>query len=410
MRREAQQVAGLQRAALGLDDERALAGDDVEKLLLPVMVVVLHRVPGRESEEVGAQLACSQRLGEAVHSVLVSFVTLLGRDLGLDDCPRLAHGVLHRRSLRWFGAVPVLSPVASASNRRVAYTSRSLGARAPAAQPRRACLSADRGVRRHDTSEDMSRSARRRRDRRRTTNDTARAGRVVQQRWLARADLLPVTLIALAAGVSRLAWVAIVKAQPVSDFLFYYRGAVNIATGAGYSIRDHATAFFPVGYPALLAGVFKVAGTDTAVMKLTNVALWVVAAVLAYVLGKQVAGRTAGIVAGAIVACYPEYIVYSGLGASENLMVPLLLGTVVVLAGAAPRPHERPPRRPRRRVARCRDPRPLDGACPCPCCSSPICSSAAGRRHCDRPRPCSASVRWSSCRGWCATRSASALR
>lgn len=182
----------------------------------------------------------------------------------------------------------------------------------------------------------MSRSARRRRDRRRTTNDTARAGRVVQQRWLARADLLPVTVIALAAGVSRLAWVAIVKAQPVSDFLFYYRGAVNIATGAGYSIRDHATAFFPVGYPALLAAVFKVAGTDTAVMKLTNVALWVVAAVLAYVLGKQVAGRTAGIVAGAIVACYPEYIVYSGLGASENLMVPLLLGTVVVLAGAAP--------------------------------------------------------------------------
>ena len=135
----------------------------------------------------------------------------------------------------------------------------------------------------------------------------------------------------------RLVWVAIVRAQPVSDFLFYYRGAVNIAGGDGYSIRDHATAFFPVGYPAFLGAIFKVAGTDIAVMKLANVALWVVAAVLAYLLGKQVGGsRATGLVAGLIVALYPEYLVYSALGASENLMVPLLLATVVVLAGSRP--------------------------------------------------------------------------
>jgi 4-amino-4-deoxy-L-arabinose transferase-like glycosyltransferase len=153
-------------------------------------------------------------------------------------------------------------------------------------------------------------------------------------RLLSGMNLVPLTIVVAAAGATRLAWIAIVRAQPVSDYLFYYRGAVNIATGHGFSMLDHPTAFFPVGYPAFLAAVFSIAGTDVGVMRFANIALWMVAAGLAFLLGVRVGGRAVGIVAGLIVACYPEYVIYSGLGASENLMVPLLLLFCVVMAGA----------------------------------------------------------------------------
>ncbi|MGO8684093.1 MAG: ArnT family glycosyltransferase [Thermoleophilia bacterium] len=135
------------------------------------------------------------------------------------------------------------------------------------------------------------------------------------------------------AGVVRLAWVATIHAVPVSDYLFYYQTGVGLAAGHGYTILGHPTAFFPVGYPAFLAGLFTLFGTSLAVFKAANVVLWMLTAGLAYGLGVQLGGRRVGLIGGLLVALYPDYVIYSSLAASENLFIPLLLGALYVLAG-----------------------------------------------------------------------------
>lgn len=135
------------------------------------------------------------------------------------------------------------------------------------------------------------------------------------------------------AGLIRLAWVATIHAVPVSDYLFYYQTGASLAAGHGYTILGHPTAFFPVGYPAFLAGLFTLFGTSLAVFKAANVVLWMLTAGLAYGLGVQLGGRRVGLIGGLLVALYPDYVIYSSLAASENLFIPLLLAALYVLAG-----------------------------------------------------------------------------
>jgi 4-amino-4-deoxy-L-arabinose transferase-like glycosyltransferase len=161
----------------------------------------------------------------------------------------------------------------------------------------------------------------------------------VTQRTIARLrpHLLPLLAVVGLAGAVRLAWVATIHAPPVSDYLFYYQTAAGLTAGHGYAILGHPTAFFPVGYPAFLAALFALFGTSLATLKAANVALWALAAALAYVLGVQLGGRRVGLVGGLIVALYPDYVIYSSLAASENLFVPLLLGACCALAGGVAR-------------------------------------------------------------------------
>jgi 4-amino-4-deoxy-L-arabinose transferase-like glycosyltransferase len=130
---------------------------------------------------------------------------------------------------------------------------------------------------------------------------------------------------------ARLPWVVLVHSGPSSDSFFYYLGAKSIAAGHGYQILGHPTAFFPVGWPAFLAGIFLVAGPSFLAVKIANLVLWVLTTVLVYILGKKLGGRRVGLVAGALVAVAPTMVVYVARGASENLFAPLLLGVCLLL-------------------------------------------------------------------------------
>lgn len=132
--------------------------------------------------------------------------------------------------------------------------------------------------------------------------------------------------------VVRLVWIATVNAQPVSDFLFYFLRSAEVAAGKGYLFNGHPTAYWPPGFPFVLAVFFKVFGSTLAVAKLVNVVLWTASAWCMYWLGKRIGGPTAGLVAGLVVALYPEYVFFSGLVASENLFVLLASVSVVLLA------------------------------------------------------------------------------
>jgi 4-amino-4-deoxy-L-arabinose transferase-like glycosyltransferase len=126
--------------------------------------------------------------------------------------------------------------------------------------------------------------------------------------------------------------IAIIHSQATSDSLFYMQAAKAIAEGQGYSINGHPTAFFPVGWPAFIAFVFKVSGSESfAVVLWAGAVLWSISTALVYVFTLRLGGRAAAIVAACVMAVYPDFLFYSLRAVSEALFIPLLLGMCIAL-------------------------------------------------------------------------------
>ncbi|HEY3316885.1 MAG TPA: glycosyltransferase family 39 protein [Coriobacteriia bacterium] len=142
--------------------------------------------------------------------------------------------------------------------------------------------------------------------------------------------------VALVAAGVRLFWIAVVHAEPVSDFAFYFSRAGDLAAGKGYLLAGHPTAYWPPGYPFFLAAFFRLFGSSLVVVRLLNVAMWTASAVLMCLFGKRLGGPSAGLVAGLVVALYPEYVFFTGLVASEGLFV-LQMSVVALLLAVDPR-------------------------------------------------------------------------
>jgi hypothetical protein len=138
--------------------------------------------------------------------------------------------------------------------------------------------------------------------------------------WLV--DLFAVTALSV---LVRLPWVIFVHPVAAGDTRFYYLSARSIADGHGYQILGHPTAFFPVGWPAFLAGLFTFTGPSMIAIEILNLVLWAVTTALVYVLGRRLGGRAVGVVAGLLVALAPTMAVYVMRSYSEALFIPLLL-------------------------------------------------------------------------------------
>ena len=141
----------------------------------------------------------------------------------------------------------------------------------------------------------------------------------------------------------RLILVLCTSIEPTSDFLWYYHRAVSLALGQGYVIADGTpTAFFPVGYPGFLAGVFRLFGISVAAGQMANVVLGSLTVGLFYKLcgvmlrdtwpGKTQVQRTAAI----IFAFFPSQILYATL-LSDSILFQFLLvsGTLLLLRTGA---------------------------------------------------------------------------
>ena len=148
-----------------------------------------------------------------------------------------------------------------------------------------------------------------------------------------RAAVFDIAVVVLLSVLARLPWVLLVHAMPTSDSYFYFLGATSIAAGHGYSILGHPTAFFPVGWPGFLAGLFLFTGPSYAAVEVLNLVLWAVTAGLVYQLGRRLGGRAVGLVAGALVAIAPTITIYAMRGSSEALFIPLLLIVCLLLTG-----------------------------------------------------------------------------
>jgi hypothetical protein len=126
-----------------------------------------------------------------------------------------------------------------------------------------------------------------------------------------------VGILGLAAAL-RLACVALVPNAQYSDSVWYDAAAANLASIGMYG-QDAPSAWFPPGYPFLLASIYKMVGHSELAGKLANVAVGVAFVGFTYLLGRLVAGEVVGLVSAALVAIWPNLIFSTGILDSDIL-------------------------------------------------------------------------------------------
>jgi 4-amino-4-deoxy-L-arabinose transferase-like glycosyltransferase len=139
-------------------------------------------------------------------------------------------------------------------------------------------------------------------------------------------------MIAALAFLVRLAFVSVHERPLFSDEVDYdHLGSTIAATGA-YSDEGRPTAYRPIGYPALIAGVYAVMGHHPWVVHVAQAALGGVSAILLWLLA---GGGRAGLWASGVWALYPSSILYADLLLPETVFTALLLAGALLAARGA---------------------------------------------------------------------------
>ncbi|HWP09868.1 MAG TPA: glycosyltransferase family 39 protein [Polyangiaceae bacterium] len=146
---------------------------------------------------------------------------------------------------------------------------------------------------------------------------------------------------ALIVGLAlRIVWIAACPNQPTSDQIIYHDSARWLAQGLGYVDElGRAASFWPVGYAALLWPFYAAFGPHVLVAQLVNVLLGLATIYLLYATTRALFGEGAGRAAAWLWAVLPTSIAYTTCVASENAMLPGLLGAVWIMLEAPERPH-----------------------------------------------------------------------
>ncbi len=105
-----------------------------------------------------------------------------------------------------------------------------------------------------------------------------------------------------------------------SDELDYDQLGWTLARTGTYSMEGHPTAYRAIGYPAVLAAVYAVAGRNPAAAKLVQVFLDAGTALLLYFLFSR-RNRTAGLLVGLTWAAFPAAILFASQLFSESVSV-----------------------------------------------------------------------------------------
>jgi 4-amino-4-deoxy-L-arabinose transferase-like glycosyltransferase len=139
--------------------------------------------------------------------------------------------------------------------------------------------------------------------------------------------------------------VLLIPVTPTSDADFYYTRAGEIADGLGYLSEDGTpTAYWPPGWPWVLAQAFRIGGESLATLGLLNLACAVLTGWLTLDLGRRLfGGELAGRAGLLLLALYPNSIGYMPLALTEVFYTALLLAgcwllvarrSMLALAGA----------------------------------------------------------------------------
>jgi len=143
----------------------------------------------------------------------------------------------------------------------------------------------------------------------------------------------------------RLGWAIQVRPEPPTDwrtsgdqFSYYYYGS-EIARGRGYIsyITGEATAYYPVGYPALLGALYFVV-LHTPIpdnllfaTALLHVVLSTASVALVFVIGRAMAGVRVGLVAAGVMALFPNLVYQVATVQLETTFIFLVLACLAVI-------------------------------------------------------------------------------
>lgn len=124
----------------------------------------------------------------------------------------------------------------------------------------------------------------------------------------------------------RLSLILFVDVTPTSDAAWYYEKGIAISQGHGYRRDAEFTAFWPVGYPAFLAGVFQLSHPSIIAGQLANLFLALLSCYFLIAIAFHVCGNSSvTMLTAAIFTFYPNGIAYSSILLSETLFTALLL-------------------------------------------------------------------------------------
>ncbi|MEX0786353.1 MAG: glycosyltransferase family 39 protein, partial [Dehalococcoidia bacterium] len=98
------------------------------------------------------------------------------------------------------------------------------------------------------------------------------------------------------------------------------------------------TAFWPPGYPLLLAAAYTVFGQSIAVAQALNVVLATATVGLVYLIGRETLGARPALVAAAVVAAFPSLVFFTAVTLSETAFAFLALSAVYLLVLEAKAP------------------------------------------------------------------------
>lgn len=152
-----------------------------------------------------------------------------------------------------------------------------------------------------------------------------------------RADVFAFAGIFVAALAARLAFVLPVRPVPVSDFGWYLDRAIGLVHGLGYTLNGHPTALWPPGWPYVLAGIVGLFGPSVLAIEIFQAILNALLAVLAFLIAREVFGRSAGIAAGCAYAILPSAVEWNATLASEPLYALLCALGIYIWIKCAPR-------------------------------------------------------------------------
>lgn len=133
--------------------------------------------------------------------------------------------------------------------------------------------------------------------------------------------------------------------EPVWDGHYYHFGAQRIAAGLGYSedvlVRGlpiwKPWCHYPVGYSALLGGVYKIFGSGLVVAPIVNALIGVATVFLVHRLARHFLTPNRARIAAGIAALHPGLITYSAVVMTELLAALLLLGAAWAVTRFGPR-------------------------------------------------------------------------
>ena len=158
--------------------------------------------------------------------------------------------------------------------------------------------------------------------------------------------ILSLILLLITAIVLRIIWIFSVKTEPISDFASMLEAAKLISIGDFSRLKGHEyLSRFPHLIPMsfYMAGIVKIFPIhNLIVMKLINVFLSVISGYLLYKLSDNfIKSERNKLFVLLMSSLFPPFITYTSVLCTENLAIPLYIGTLIVFYKALNTKHEK---------------------------------------------------------------------